>query len=330
MLGSLFADGDDRAIEMSTLRSIEWRILDESHLGVPQKHRTRVWSHGQVTDDSVLILHGLYESPHYLKSVAEFYFAQGFNVVSVLLSTTWVENNPQMFGVDYHNWLQDAEFAWEVASGLGRRVHAFGFSTGGLLAMRLALDGKPLKSLSMAAPALGLSNRTHIGAGVSEWIEFDPHWVCGAPYDSWGCKILQFIHKPVPAELADGLSLAPRAGREVKALIEDTYLKYRQISDSYVEHGLQAHAYQVLAEVYSSISVPVFMLTAGSDTVVSIPMQRRVMRALKSPKRWIQIKNMQHGAVAKGAQDVYQAAPEYYNHQLDQVLSELADFLSGI
>lgn len=134
--------------------------------------RPFVLSHGKKTDYTILMAHGLTDSPYYLQHYARFFFEQGYNVVGILLSGHgWhpaALSYPEIASVS--EWKKDLEEGYHLSRLLGNKVIGFGYSTGGTLVLNAATP-RPRKScrrpkppvpdlhfagLILVAPALGL------------------------------------------------------------------------------------------------------------------------------------------------------------------------------
>lgn len=117
------------------------------------------------TKNSALLIHGLNDSPYYLKDIAKTLFEQGYNVITVLLGGHGL-NLEDMKEVSYLDWLNEVRWGLRIAGLLGENVTVGGFSAGGLLAVSASLEFSQIKNLLLFAPALkvksvaGLGNRT--------------------------------------------------------------------------------------------------------------------------------------------------------------------------
>lgn len=96
-----------------------------------------LWTQGGPTPYSILLIHGLTDSPYSMRDLGKAFFDQGMNVVSVLLPGhgTTVED---LMKVDLMEWKREVDFGLQVASLVGRKVLVAGYSTGGALAIQLA------------------------------------------------------------------------------------------------------------------------------------------------------------------------------------------------
>ncbi len=91
-------------------------------------------THGAPTDDAVLLIHGLSDSPYYVAALGAELHARGANVVSILLPGHGTA--PEcLLHVRASQWREETRFGLSLARRLGRRVSILGFSTGGALAL---------------------------------------------------------------------------------------------------------------------------------------------------------------------------------------------------
>lgn len=122
--------------------------------------------HPYRTKYSALLIHGLNDSPYYLKDIARTLFARGFNVVTILLPGHGL-NFLEMDKVSYRDWINEVRIGTEIAAMLGENVTVGGFSTGGLLSINAALDSESIKGLFLFAPAIKIKTALNLGNRIS-------------------------------------------------------------------------------------------------------------------------------------------------------------------
>jgi alpha-beta hydrolase superfamily lysophospholipase len=122
-------------------------------------------THGSQTAGAVLFVHGLTDSPYYLATLADALYAQGFNVVSVLLPGHGT--SPEcLLHVKKEQWQSEVQFGLSLARRLGTKVSMAGFSTGGALSLDALADDFaasnrdpiPWGDLFLFSPAIGFNN----------------------------------------------------------------------------------------------------------------------------------------------------------------------------
>lgn len=115
-------------------------------------------THGHPTRICVVLVHGLSDSPYFMRDLAETLYARGYNVVAPLISGNGTRED-DLGRVSLKDWRQDMDFTLRVSSGLGDQIVFGGFSAGGALSVDIArrYPGK-VKGLLLFSPALGMSS----------------------------------------------------------------------------------------------------------------------------------------------------------------------------
>lgn len=104
----------------------------------------------------VLLIHGLYDSPCQMRSVGEAYAAQGYHVRAMLLPGHGTVPG-DLLKINYQDWIAAAEYSLGSFKGVVDELVIAGFSTGGTLAIYLALLYPALiNKIVLFAPALRL------------------------------------------------------------------------------------------------------------------------------------------------------------------------------
>ncbi len=102
--------------------------------GVKEEHLPFVLDHGYKTKGSIVLIHGISETPAGIKFLAEEYYKQGFNVVTVLLeghgTSPEALNNGNLAA-----WRDQIDHAVKQAGPLGDKVMVGGYSFGATLAL---------------------------------------------------------------------------------------------------------------------------------------------------------------------------------------------------
>jgi alpha-beta hydrolase superfamily lysophospholipase len=125
---------------------------------------------------AVVLLHGLTDSPYSLRHVARLYRERGFVAVAIRLPAHGTVP-AALSDVDWEDWSEATRLAVREAkrlAGPGRPLHIVGFSNGGALAMKYALDAlddaklaKPDR-LVLISPMIGITAFARF-AGVFGW-----------------------------------------------------------------------------------------------------------------------------------------------------------------
>ncbi|MEI7528989.1 MAG: alpha/beta fold hydrolase, partial [Elusimicrobiota bacterium] len=124
--------------------------------------------HGAKTSETVLMIHGLTDSPWYMRALGGILYQQGYNVISLLLPGhgTMPEN---LLTVTKEQWQQEVDRGLAMAAGLGEHISLAGFSTGGALSLDALRrhPGLSAKKLFLFSPALAIneSNQQAVSLG---------------------------------------------------------------------------------------------------------------------------------------------------------------------
>lgn len=128
-----------------------------------------VYHHNQPTDTTIVLFHGLSDSPYFFSSIAPSFHNLGYTVIVALL--------PGHGKLDADDDMEDGDLAmrWsnhvsevmEYAHSLSPNVYTGGFSTGGALATQYALGNQDkLKGLMLFSGALALDESVEDMAGI--------------------------------------------------------------------------------------------------------------------------------------------------------------------
>lgn len=114
--------------------------------------------HGKKTKYSALLVHGLNDSPYYMKDIAIVLHSLGVNVITVLLPGHGV-NPADLSMTSLFDWESEVKWGYSMASLVGEQVLLGGFSTGGTLAINEFISNfnSRIAGLLLFAPALRLN-----------------------------------------------------------------------------------------------------------------------------------------------------------------------------
>jgi len=100
-----------------------------------------IFHHNRKTDHVIVLIHGLTDSPYYMKAIAKEFHSIGLNVVLPLLPGHGLKNpEPSINANDLaKQWRQEIDQAVQVASLLGKTISIGGLSAGGCLSLNKAL-----------------------------------------------------------------------------------------------------------------------------------------------------------------------------------------------
>jgi esterase/lipase len=122
-----------------------------------------IYKHGEGNRNAIVLVHGLTDSPHFMRDIGEYFCAEmGFDVYIPLLRAHGLKDPEDMKDASYLAWERDVEFAIAAAKTSGGRVSIGGLSTGGTLSVKLALDDRQAidGGVFLFSAALGLASNT--------------------------------------------------------------------------------------------------------------------------------------------------------------------------
>lgn len=110
------------------------------------------------TEKAIVLVHGLTDSPFYMKAIAEYFHNfLGYNVYMPLLQCHGLENPEGMAGVSLAQWKKNVRFAIRTAADNADRVSVGGLSTGGALSFYFGgTDPEVSGDIYLFSAALGL------------------------------------------------------------------------------------------------------------------------------------------------------------------------------
>jgi esterase/lipase len=88
---------------------------------------------------TVVLVHGLTDSPYFMEAIGRRFYDIGFNVLIPLLAGHGLKDPRNMKGVTFEQWLDNVDFAVDKAIGMNQIVSIGGLSTGGLLSVYKAV-----------------------------------------------------------------------------------------------------------------------------------------------------------------------------------------------
>lgn len=118
---------------------------------------TVVLSHGEMTDDVFVLLHGLTNSPRQFRELGELLFARGANVVIPRMPHHGLADrmNTEHGQLTAADLVFQAQTGLDIATGLGRRVTLVGLSVSGVSAAWIAQNRPDADTVFLLAPFLG-------------------------------------------------------------------------------------------------------------------------------------------------------------------------------
>ena len=150
-----------------------------------------IFYHGKKTNDVIILVHGLSDSPYYMKAIGRVFYESGLNVILPLMPAHGLkEPDKEMEDSNLDNkWRNEMERSVDLAESFGERISLGGFSAGGALCYNYILrhprkiqGGLFLFSAAIAVKLIKdasrfiiLKNITKIRDGKIEGIGKDPY-----------------------------------------------------------------------------------------------------------------------------------------------------------
>lgn len=330
---SFLAPAQNREEALKLMQAINDKEIAEE---VPEIHRSAIMESKQPSCNTILMLHGLYESKYYLKGITNYFLSRNFNVVHITSEGHFRPKNQRMEKVSFKDWKADARKGLEIAKNLGSNVFVFGYSTGGTMAADLALNyPNDVKGLVLFAPALMLTGRTQVMVNSGKSFEIFPSEKCDTENLSRLCQLIGYIGAGSVANsiplLKEGLSWSPLAGVEVHKYT----LSLAQGTDdeSVLSRQQPANLYIHLIDAYKNIKAPVFMAVDQDDLTIHDGFAQNLFA------RWTQTKSMvlykpdqgiAHTNIIKYKEDTYKASPDFYNKHTEDLEKKIDEFFANV
>jgi esterase/lipase len=118
-----------------------------------------IYVHGRKTPRSLLLVHGITNSPRQFRELAEQFYERGYNVVVPRLPLHGLRSADvaQLKALTAEQYRDYADNAVDIASGLGDSVFVIGLSAGGNVAAWIAQHRPDVTRILVVAPALTLA-----------------------------------------------------------------------------------------------------------------------------------------------------------------------------
>jgi esterase/lipase len=119
-----------------------------------------IFKHGDLTRNAIVLVHGLSDSPYFMRDIGEYFCAEiGFDVYIPLLKAHGLKDPQSMKDASVEAWKADVRFAVKEAKKSGGRVSIGGLSTGGTLSVEMALNDEDAidGGIFLFSAALGLA-----------------------------------------------------------------------------------------------------------------------------------------------------------------------------
>jgi esterase/lipase len=129
-----------------------------------------------------LVIHGYGSDPLGMLPVIQILLDNGYNVLAPRLSRHFTLNLHDLDSSNRQEWINDSEEAFAIAKEVAPKVTLVGFSLGGLLSIRLALQHPAnIQRLALIAPAWRLSNATAWASATGSLMNMSLNQMEGSP-----------------------------------------------------------------------------------------------------------------------------------------------------
>jgi esterase/lipase len=189
--------------------------------------------------NGILMIHGLFDSPYYLKEIANHLHKKGFLAKGILLPGHGTVPG-DLINMKNTEWIKAVRYGIKSFQGQVDNLYLGGFSTGALLALSFAFEDDSIKGLILLSPAVRVRPRLPF---------FAQQWTKWHTCLSYFCNRCQWFNIGPDADFAKYESLSFNAAYQVYLLTQQLALKNRQ----------------------RSLSIPIFIAISKNDEVIDTP-----------------------------------------------------------
>jgi alpha-beta hydrolase superfamily lysophospholipase len=141
--------------QFAAYRQAKLELIQQRSQGYRLPGAPTAWLHPYRTEYAMLLIHGLNDSAYYMADIAEIFYRQGYNVLTVLLPGHGTDTR-DMLEVSAEQWRAEVEQGLAMTQLVGRKLIVGGFSLGGALAIDAALRRADIHGLILFSPAVKL------------------------------------------------------------------------------------------------------------------------------------------------------------------------------
>ncbi|MFA6015505.1 MAG: alpha/beta fold hydrolase [Gallionellaceae bacterium] len=194
----------------------------------------------------VLLIHGLSDSPYFMRHLGNLFRENGFRVMAILLPGHGTQPG-DLLQVRWHEWVKAVAFGVDQLAKEVDDVYLAGFSAGGALSVHQSYIDQRIKGLFLFAPALQISPKAALANlhKASSWLLPSTKWISIHP--DWDCYKYE--------------SFSKNAAAQIHAL---TRVINKQIKQN-------------------SLTLPIFSVVSQDDTTVNTPATLKFMMQAQHP-----------------------------------------------
>jgi esterase/lipase len=106
----------------------------------------------------ILLIHGLTDSPYFMRHLAAFFQQHGFRVMAILLPGHGTQPG-DLLDVNWREWSNAVSYGTDRLANEVDEIYLGGFSAGGALSIHQSLHDNRVRGLFLFSPALGITSR---------------------------------------------------------------------------------------------------------------------------------------------------------------------------
>ncbi len=293
-----------------------WAQIDQQK-AISAEHGTAWMPQAQASTKTMLIFHGLHESPHMMRNWADFFSQRGYNVLNVRLDGHFQPANEQgLKKVQSENWIKTANDAYALVSENSTQVDILGFSTGGTLAAHLALKHpEKVKNIFLISPAFALTEQIFFSNIFMSPMGVSSKDIC-RDQNTGLCRTIMSMDPDFKTMVQNGLEVSPQAGYEVQDLIQQVF-EVKMVTDE-----TYANIYMQTLEKLDTIQARVIMVNTESDAVINAQMNMNWIKNFKGKKLSLAFKKedrISHIVMNKNEETRFQKAKMGYNKKINEI-----------
>lgn len=301
-------------------KPLERLVQIDRELTIDPQHASQVLNIDQSERPVLMMIHGLHESPYFMKHWSDFFSKHNYQIVSIRLPGHFEKNPNALNTVTAEKWIQQAEQFFNSVLSNHKSISILGYSTGGTLASYLALRyPDQVDKLFLISPALALSDSVFLSGLMLGKTNLSGQSLCKDP-NSMMCRLLKNLDSQADQMLQDGLTLSPQAGRQVQKLIDITFQPYK-IKNAY---------YELIIDSLMNIKIPVFIADTELDNVISTRTNQQWMKRRNDLNNYLLFNkkdNILHTQIARGPENAFSTGEVRFNSKI-HLIEKL--FLKGI
>lgn len=320
LLLSIGCQNKFRKPDQIKVHSLSSLIYTDQSLVSNSKHASYMAHYDGSSRPVLLIIHGLHESPYYMKHWVDFFSKYNYQIISMRIPGHFEKNEDALKTVTAEQWINQAEQFFNAIIQKHPQVSILGYSTGGTIASYLALQSpQNVSKLYLISPALSLSNSVFLSSLILGQTPVSVQKSCQNP-NAILCQMIKNLDSQASQMLQDNLELSPQAGRQVQRLIDFTFSIRSKKSDYY----------ENILNMLMTIKTPTYIADSELDNVVNTWTNKEWMKRRQNTEHYLNFRkndNILHTQMARGPSTPFSTGVIRYNPKIQQIENL---FLKGI